>query len=345
MGGAFVVSYTGNSSIAGNVGIGTTGPLSKLDVNGGVAIGTYAGTATAPSNSLIVSNGLGVASSSLTTGATIDFHGATDSLLLPTGTTGQRPSATAGMVRYNSTTPAVEAYVSNTWASLLTSSATVTNDTLGSTATAVNPHRSGDLTTGLYSDTASTVEIATSGTQRLRITATGSVGIGTATPSQLLDVNGGVSAGISSGYYLGGNKAFGIVNGDITSLAGGINALSSQTSTSANNTAFGTNALQYTTTGVDNTAFGLVALQYTSTGHDNTAVGYGALFTNANGYGNTGVGSGVGTYIQGGNHDRPLQRHDEHGGGGDGGNAGADGLTVAFCDGTFWPYPQEQART
>ncbi|MBU6321398.1 hypothetical protein KGO04_02540, partial [Patescibacteria group bacterium] len=45
---------------AGNVGIGTTGPLSKLDVNGGEAIGTYAGTTAAPSNGLIVSGNVGI---------------------------------------------------------------------------------------------------------------------------------------------------------------------------------------------------------------------------------------------------------------------------------------------
>jgi hypothetical protein len=45
---------------AGNVGIGTLTPLSKLDVNGGVAIGSYAGTSAAPSNGLIVSGNVGI---------------------------------------------------------------------------------------------------------------------------------------------------------------------------------------------------------------------------------------------------------------------------------------------
>ncbi|MBI5401475.1 tail fiber protein, partial [Candidatus Wolfebacteria bacterium] len=43
-----------------NVGIGTTGPLSKLDINGGVAIGAYAGNNAAPSNGLIVSGNVGI---------------------------------------------------------------------------------------------------------------------------------------------------------------------------------------------------------------------------------------------------------------------------------------------
>jgi hypothetical protein len=35
--------------------------------------------------------------------------------LLPVGTTGQRPTAVAGMLRYNSTVPTVEAYFNNAW--------------------------------------------------------------------------------------------------------------------------------------------------------------------------------------------------------------------------------------
>jgi hypothetical protein len=45
---------------ADNVGIGTSGPVSKLDVNGGISVGSYAGTNVAPSNGLIVSGGVGI---------------------------------------------------------------------------------------------------------------------------------------------------------------------------------------------------------------------------------------------------------------------------------------------
>ncbi|MBY0425453.1 MAG: hypothetical protein K2Q22_07450, partial [Cytophagales bacterium] len=43
-----------------NLGIGTISPQNKMDVNGGVAIGSYAGISAGPLNGLIISNNLGV---------------------------------------------------------------------------------------------------------------------------------------------------------------------------------------------------------------------------------------------------------------------------------------------
>jgi len=54
----------------GSVGIGTASPTSKLDVNGGVAIGSYAGSTVAPTNGLIVSGLVGVGTSPTTWNAT-----------------------------------------------------------------------------------------------------------------------------------------------------------------------------------------------------------------------------------------------------------------------------------
>ena len=52
---------TGNLYVRGNVGIGTTTPQNKLDVEGTVAIGTdYSGTATAPADGMIIEGNVGI---------------------------------------------------------------------------------------------------------------------------------------------------------------------------------------------------------------------------------------------------------------------------------------------
>lgn len=56
-GGAADQLYLNN---AGNVGIGTTSLLNKLDIAGAVAIGSYAGANTAPTNGLIISGNVGI---------------------------------------------------------------------------------------------------------------------------------------------------------------------------------------------------------------------------------------------------------------------------------------------
>lgn len=56
---------------------------------------------------------------------------ANDAIILPSGTTAQRPSAVNGMIRYNSNNNLIEAYANNQWGSVGGSS--ITNDTTSNT--------------------------------------------------------------------------------------------------------------------------------------------------------------------------------------------------------------------
>lgn len=60
----------------GNVGIGTTSVINKLDVEGGVAIGaSYSGTNVAPSNGLLVEGSVGIGLTSVTGGTKLEITG------------------------------------------------------------------------------------------------------------------------------------------------------------------------------------------------------------------------------------------------------------------------------
>jgi hypothetical protein len=59
------------------------------------------------------SSGIGIGTSSPTTGTALDMGSNTNSFLLPIGTTGQRPTGVAGMLRYNSTNSIPEFYISS----------------------------------------------------------------------------------------------------------------------------------------------------------------------------------------------------------------------------------------
>ena len=55
------LGVSGNAYVTGRIGIGTAAPLSKLDVEGGVAIGTaYSGATAAPTNGAIIEGNVGI---------------------------------------------------------------------------------------------------------------------------------------------------------------------------------------------------------------------------------------------------------------------------------------------
>ncbi|MBS1969477.1 MAG: hypothetical protein JSU04_04185, partial [Bdellovibrionales bacterium] len=167
----------------GNVGVGTTSPLNKLDVNGGVAIGSYAGTNAAPSNGLIVSGQTLIGSST-------DF---TDTLgphsLAVTGPDAKNIFAisnSAGTVK-------ASMYLYELGTDQM-QFGTITNSNFGFFVNNGTPQLSintnGGMTVGTYANTGTFAVGPANG-----LAVSGSVGIGTSSPATKLDVNGSVRVG------------------------------------------------------------------------------------------------------------------------------------------------------
>ncbi len=175
--------------------------------------------------------------------------------------------------------------------------------------------------------------------ERMRITSTGFVGIGTTAPTQKLDVVGNIEVptttfadqsgivykgadrfihnfnyGLNGGGIttLGNNTFTGVNSGNFTmgstaiatyqgsyNTGSGVSTLPAVT-TGYHNTALGYQALLSDTTGYGNTAVGSQSLNSTNTGAGNAAIGQLALRYNQSGNNNIGIGQNAGTYITGG---------------------------------------------
>lgn len=116
----------------------------------------------------------------------------------------------------------------------------------------------------------------------------GKVGIGTASPSATLDVNGTVNAATS--FNLGG-KLF--ASGSYANKNAFLGFSGNLMTTGTFNTATGYQALQSNTTGSYNTATGYQALVSSTTGYENTANGYDALSSNTGNPGNDNTANGA----------------------------------------------------
>ncbi|MDX2028419.1 MAG: hypothetical protein SFW62_07265 [Alphaproteobacteria bacterium] len=243
-------------------------------------------------------------------GAGILTMSATTALTLPGGTTGQRPTAANGMVRYNSTLTGMEAYYNSTWNSLLSSNSTLSNNlTLGTSASAANPQRSGDATTGFYTSGANIVNVAAGGIEAMRWNTIASgvdyvditpgksgtypkIAAAGATATQGLNL---ATAGTTSTLQFNGRNMFwsdGAANtivgqsagsGTISQAGGGFNGLW--------NTALGSSALNANTTGTSNTAVGASAMKDSATSGNSTAIGSFALFVTTGASANTALGA------------------------------------------------------
>ena len=99
----------------------------------------------------------------------LDIHG-TDAILIPKGTTAQRPTATDGLLRYNTEQTTFEGYSNGNWGPIGGGAADLDGDTYIQAETSV----------GADEDE---LQFFTNGTERMKIDSSGNVGIGTNTPS------------------------------------------------------------------------------------------------------------------------------------------------------------------
>lgn len=276
------------------------------------ATSAYIGIPTAGTNvtitnpwSLITTGGIKVTGDS--TSASLDLGSSITSLIVPIGTTTQRPTASNGMIRYNSTTPAFEFY----------------NNSAGWISFGIP---SGDNTTTGASLAIGISALATqtaAGAANYRNTAIGyqAIGTGTLTTAAIANTAVGYTAcaaitsgaqntcmgmGAGGGLTSGGSNTFlGVNAGNAYSTTSGstmIGQLAGQFATGASNTGVGSNALN-NATGAQNTAVGNLAGQFISSGTNETAVGYlamtGITGTKITGAGNTAIGASSGNVLQG----------------------------------------------
>jgi len=131
------------------------------------------------------------------------------------------------------------------------------------------------------------------GTIAMSILSSGNVGIGTATPSQKLDIAGNINintngTSILFSTYKGANS-----DGNNIWIGGGGQSSVGEvgnTFKGSYNTANGLNSLYSNTTGYYNTANGVNSLYSNTTGSYNTANGLNSLYSNTIGHSNTAIG-------------------------------------------------------
>lgn len=166
----------------GNIGIGTTTPANKLDVNGGLAVGTYAGVNTAPLNGLIISGNAGIGSTGFT-GATLDVSGT-----LRIGTTNAAANSQTLCLGTNNIVSACTGGGGSI-------TGTGVGNYLARWTSATN------ISTGISYDNGTFVGIGYTAAVSGSLLVSGNVGIGTTNPLWQLDVVG--SGRFTTGLYLG----------------------------------------------------------------------------------------------------------------------------------------------
>lgn len=156
------------------VGVGTTTPANKLDVEGGMAVGaSYAGSNAAPADGAIIQGNVGIG----------------------TNAPGEQLTVRTASTTANARIASLANAIGDVQFSLVTARGATTNVT-GSLTTQIGQcYGTGGITEGMQffrglSGSDGAMALKTNNSERLRITSGGAVGIGTASPTALLSVNG-----------------------------------------------------------------------------------------------------------------------------------------------------------
>jgi hypothetical protein len=288
---------------AGNVGIGTSTPATKLQVDNGDAT----------INGLTVGKGAGTGS----------FNSVLGYQALPSNTTGHDNTANGKQALYsntggyNNTALGSQALWSNTsgayntgiglstlyynttgnYNSALGAMALVSNQT-GSSNTAVGSYALNDNTAGSSNTAIGRYALGfnttgnnntTTGYWSMYSNTTGKYNTSNGYRTLYQNTTGFSNVAIGSyALYYNTDRSNLVAIGDSALYFNGQDEISSEQATG--NTAIGSKAMTSNTTGYNNTANGYQVMYSNTTGIDNTAFGYQALYSNTTGYYNTAMG-------------------------------------------------------
>ncbi len=192
----FLQTTAVNNGFAGNLGIGITAPLNRLDVNGSVAIGSLPTTVLPQSNMLYVSGNVGIGITSPS--ALLDVNGT--AWLRGTGTSGLYVNS-SGSVGIGTTSPAYKLEVNGTLGVGSTASfSSLVNLSVLSASSAVYTDASKNLTSTIPT-TGTLGYWQRNSTSLSPATLTDSVGLGTTAPGGTLEVAQAVTAASAGTYY------------------------------------------------------------------------------------------------------------------------------------------------
>lgn len=193
-----------------NVGVGTSTPVSKLDVEGGISVGAnYSGAIAAPTNGAIIEGAVGVGTSAPDASAQLQVLAANKGLLIPnialsaTNLAAPVTAPATSLLVYNTATAGVSPNNVMPGFYYWNGTAWVKLDIAASGGGGGDWHLSGNAGTVAANNFIGTTDnidfvTRTNNIERMRVTSAGNVGIGITTPTENLSVRNPLAPSIFS---------------------------------------------------------------------------------------------------------------------------------------------------